>query len=163
MRKIAKLLILVLITSTCLMACGKKAPAVEDVDLDLAAVYENVINAQAAPENAVMFEENDPGLIEGLYPGLSDVKTAKFALYAPPITGFACELCMVKVEDEADIDTVKKIFQARIDSGAAGGQCDAEVAEIWKNHAEIQEHGKYIAMIALPQDCVIPENIFTMQ
>lgn len=163
MRKMMKCFALILMVCTCLMACGKKAPAAADVDLDLAAVCDQVVQSQSNPDGVVLFEESDPELIESLYPGISDVKTSKFALYAPPVTGFACEICMVKVENEADIDTVKQIFQARIDSGASGGQCDEDVAEIWKNNAKVQEYGKYVAMIALPSDCTIPENIFTMK
>lgn len=162
MKKIASLLVLALIISTCLMACGKQAAKVEDKDLDLTAVYDKVIAAQEAPESIMMFEETYPELIEGLYPGLSDVNTEKFVLYTPPITGFACEICMVKVVDEKDLETVKRIFQARIDSGISGGACDEEVAELWKD-AQIQEYGKYAAMIVLPPDCVIPENIFTLE
>ena len=97
-----------------LTACGGKsddsagsdsAPA----DLNLEDVYQSLLDQQ--PKDAdelVMLPESSPDILDGFYPGLSDLELKQQVFYAAPVTGFATEVMLVEVADSKDLDTVKE-------------------------------------------------------
>lgn len=91
---------------------------------DLHAVYQAIIDAQDDPDGIVMFEESDPELINGYYAGLSDVEVDDMLLCMPPVTGFACEIMLIRAADEANAEKAEKIFESRIEKGVNDG-CEA--------------------------------------
>ena len=122
--------------------------------------YNKIINAQ--PENVeglILFPETSDDYIDGLYSGLKDIKTKEKILYVHPI-GMACEIALVEVENEDDIEKVEKIFKGRIEKGINAAMCDSASQDIWRRRAEIQIKDNCICMIVLPDENVIPENIF---
>lgn len=153
----AALMLLVLLT-----ACGEKTPAADGV-IDLEAVYQNILDAQAGNgmEALVFFPESNPEFIDSCYPGLSKVSLSQQFYYVPPVFGFACEIMLVEVTNESDVQTVKDIFQARIDNGASDPTYP-ENAEPWAKNAQIQQSGRYLCMIVLPDGYTIPENVFAV-
>ena len=126
----------------------------------LETAYKTIINAQ--PENAealILFSETSDDYINGLYEGLKDIKMKEKVLYVHPI-GMACEIALVEVENEDDIEKVKKIFEDRIEKGINAAMCDSASQDIWRKRAEIQVKDNCICMIVLPDRYEIPENIF---
>ena len=126
----------------------------------LETAYKTIINAQ--PENAealILFPETSDDYINGLYEGLKDIKMKEKVLYVHPI-GMACEIALVEVENEDDIEKVEKIFEDRIEKGINAAMCDSASQDIWKRRAEIQVKDNCICMIVLPDGYEIPENIF---
>lgn len=141
-----------------------KQPEEEVKDLNLEEVYQAIMKLQADKglEAPVMFSESNPDLINGLYVGLGDIELKQEVIYMPPVTGAAHEIALVEVAKSEDIDKVKDVFKARIDMSSEGG-CDPETGEIWKSRAQIQTAGNYVAMIVLPSEYEIPENVFLMK
>ncbi len=86
-------------------------------------------------------------MLAGAYPGLADVNTLQCAVYAPMMSFAAMELALVQVADAADIDTVKAIFQTRIDAQVAGGAWYPAAIEGWQNHSHIVTSGNYVFMV----------------
>ena len=76
------------------------------------------------------------------------------------MTGYACEILLVEVAED-DVDAAKAILQDRIDSGA-NDTGYPENAVLWQNNAQIQTQGNCLCMIALPDGCTIPENVFSL-
>ena len=148
-----------------LTACGGKsddsagsdsAPA----DLNLEDVYQSLLDQQ--PKDAdelVMLPESSPDILDGFYPGLSDLELKQQVFYAAPVTGFATEVMLVEVADSKDLDTVKEIFTQRIADASDESGCYPETAEIWASRAVVQTSGNYAAMIVLPDGYTIPDNV----
>lgn len=124
---------------------------------DLHAVYQAIIDAQDDPEGIIMFEESDPELINGYYAGLSDVEVDDMLLCMPPVTGFACEIMLIRAADEANAQKAEKIFESRIEKG----ENDAcESGDVWRTNAQVQRSGLYVCMVALPAEYTIPDDVF---
>ncbi len=80
------------------------------------------------------------------YPGLGSIPVKQRLIYAPMMTGVACEFAFVEVEDEADVDKVNAIFQERIHSQIDGGAFYPAMIEQWENNARIFTGGKYVIL-----------------
>ena len=57
------------------------------------------------------------------------------------------EFCLVEVSDSKDVDTVKSIFQTRIDNMAGGGAWYPGPTEQWKNNSRVVSNGNYVMMV----------------
>ena len=122
--------------------------------------YQAVMEAQPADaEELILFEESNPDLIESFYPGLGSIELNQQAYYMPPIATHPCEIMLVEVKNEADVQAAADIFQARIDMGS-GNTDYPESAAGWQLYAQVQKSGNFVCMIVLPEGYVIPENIF---
>ena len=122
--------------------------------VDLSAFYNNLV-ANDADFSANMEVTGD--FLTNYYPGLSDISTEQCVIYTPMISAVVCEIARVEVSDSADLDSVKAIFQARIDSqvgtdDSPGGAWYPASIESWKTHAQIVSHGNYIMLIAYEKD-----------
>ena len=63
------------------------------------------------------------------------------------------------MKNDADVQAVADIFQARIDMGADNTNYP-ESAAGWQLYAQVQKSGNFVCMIVLPGGYVIPENVF---
>ena len=129
-------------------------------DISFDAVYQGILDAQENTDEFILFPEEGADAIESLYPGLTALNPARIQLYLPPVTGYACEILLVEVAED-DVDAAKAILQDRIDSGA-NDTGYPENAVLWQNNAQIQTQGNCLCMIALPDGCTIPENVFSL-
>jgi hypothetical protein len=157
-KTVSMLLVILLFVSLC--GCGsveKNAPA---AGTPLHTFYEAILDAQPADaEELILFEESNPDLIESFYPGLGSIELNQQAYYMPPIATHPCEIMLVEVKNEADVQAAADIFQARIDMGSDNTDYP-ESAAGWQLYAQVQKSGNFVCMIVLPEGYVIPENIF---
>ena len=100
-------------------------------------------------------------MINSFYPGLDEVELSQQVFYMPPVATHPCEIVLVEVKDEANVQAVVDIFQARIDLGA-DNKTYPESAAGWKLYAQVQHSGNFVCMIVLPEGYVIPENVFAL-
>ena len=139
-RTVSLLLALCLVLA--LTACGGKT-----FSTDLAAFYET----QVTDQFPMMMELADD-MIDGIYPGLTDVARAQTVLYIAAISAVPCEIAMVEVANPGDVDTVKDIFQARIDSQVSGGAWYPDTIEQWQKNAQIVVRGNCVCLfVVLPE------------
>ena len=87
------------------------------------------------------------------YPGLSAVSTNQKTIYTTMISAAVCEIALVEVKNASDVQKVKDIFQARIDTqvgtdDAPGAAWYPETIEGWKNDSRIVDHGNFVMLIA---------------
>ena len=133
----------------------EEAPAAEG----LHAFVESVANAN--PDNWPMMMPLDAEAMGAFYAGLSDIATKDCAIYMPMMSAAVCEIALVEVENEADIQAVKDIFQARInyqvgDDENPGGAWYPESIEGWKNNSRIVSNGNLVMMVAYSEcDAVV--------
>lgn len=132
-------------------------------EYDLETLYQAILASQPEEKQSdiVMFPEGDPVLIEMMYEGLGDVAIEEQVFYVAPITGFACEVMMIKAADEASAQAAYDIFNARIQKGA-DDTFYPETAALWATNAQAQREGLYVCMVALPDGCTIPEDVFAL-
>lgn len=144
-KRILALLLIAAMTFTLLAACGSKndgsadnTPDTEAQDpsfgCDLNEFYNNIMNA--AGEAPAMMELTGE-MLDGTYEGLSAVDTKQCVVYSPAIGAVAVEFAFVEVANSADVETVKAIFEKRIDNQIHGGAFYPATIEGWQNHSEI--------------------------
>lgn len=157
-RLLALLLVVLMAVSLC--GCAGEKSKVPEPGTALNIFYQAIMDAQ--PENAeelILFEESNPDLIASFYPGLDSIELSQQAYYMPPIATHPCEIVLVEVKNDADVQNVADIFQARIDMGADNTNYP-ESAAGWQLYAQAQKSGNFVCMIVLPEGYVIPENVF---
>ena len=152
-RLIALLLVVLMAVSLCGCA-GEKSKGPEP-GTALNTFYQAIMDV----EELVFFEESNPDLIASFYPGLDGIELSQQAYYMPPIATHPCEIVLVEVKNDTDVQTVADIFQARIDMGADNTNYP-ESAAGWQLYTQVQKSGNFVCMIVLPEGYVIPENVF---
>ena len=128
----------------------------ESASVDLNAFYQSLVQTYGEnfPANANLCEVVE--MLDGFYPGLSALAPKQMVIYQPMMGAVVCEIALVEVGNEADVETVKGIFQSRIDSQVDGGAWYPESIEGWKNNSRIVANGNYIMMIAYSEcDAVV--------
>jgi len=137
-------------------ACGGDKPAAStpsqdpSFSKDLTAFYEEIMNA--AEEGPFMMDlAADPEMLEVMYPGLGEVETKQLVAASPAMSAVAIEFAFAEVANAADVETVKAIFQARIDAQVAGGAWYPETIEGWQNHSEIVVIDNYVCLFVCPE------------
>ena len=159
MKKIlSMLLVFLMLISLC--GCGSEKNDAPEPGTALDTFYQAIMDAQPEDvEELILFEEFNPDLIASFYPGLDRVELSQQVYYMPPIATHPCEIVLVEVKNDADVQTVAEIFQARIDMGADNTNYP-ESAAGWQLYAQVQQSGNFVCMIVLPEGYVIPENVF---
>ncbi len=171
MKKIFALL-LALVMALSLVACGQKEDNIggdktgddsqgqtDTQSVDLRAAYEAAIQQvqdQLGDDAPVLLEETDKDYINNVYPGINDVELKQSVFFLSP-TGTYCDVVMVEVANASDVDTVKQIFQTRIDT-LAGDTEYVNEAELWKNNAQISVNGNYVVLEVMPDGCTVPDE-----
>lgn len=97
--------------------------------------------------------EADDTTLTNFFAGLSDLSLSQQVVYLcgmspAPVGDFA----LVQVSDSKDVDTVKSIFQARIDymvgdGNGPGGAWYPGPTEMWENQSRIVTNGDYVMLI----------------
>ena len=114
--------------------------------------YDEEGNATGPYAEDLTWSAEADAMIEVFYPGLTAIDTNQLHVYQPPMSAVAYEVVLIEVINEADVETVKAILQARIDAQADGGAWYPEVVEGWTNNSRIVSNGNYI-MLAVGTDC----------
>ena len=91
--------------------------------------------------------------LEAYYPGLSALSLKQCVVQMAMISASGVEIALVEVSSSADVETVKGIFQARIDyqvgdGESPGGAWYPEPTEMWKSNSRIVSNGNYVMLVA---------------
>ena len=131
-----------------------EAPAAGSVDLN--AFYLSLVESYGENFPATMNLCEAVEMLDGFYPGLSGIETKQMMIYQPMMGAVVCEIALVEVVNSADVDAVKEILQARIDTQVDGGAWYPESIEGWKNNSRIVVNGNCVMMIAYSEcDAVV--------
>ena len=127
-----------------------EAPAAGSVDLN--AFYLSLVESYGENFPATMNLCEAVEMLDGFYPGMSEIDAKQMMIYQPMMGAVVCEIALVEVVNSADIDAVKAMMQARIDTQVDGGAWYPESIEGWKNNSRIVVNGNCVMMIAY-SDC----------
>lgn len=124
---------------------------------DLETLYNQGMEAlsQMGEDAPILFPETDVNYLNNFYQGLADVELKQLYAGVAPVTNAPFEIILVEVANEADVQTVLDIFQARVDR-----ECDdstyPENAEAWMNNCRITSRGNYVFLAVLMGSTEIP-------
>lgn len=122
--------------------CGGKDAGKQ---VDLTALYEAGAEACGWPEDYMSDVEGE--LLEGYYPGLSEIETTQLLAKVPAMSSDVNELVFLQCKNEDDAKSAAAILQDRADDQAAGNAWYSESMEAWENAAVLRQ-GTYVALIA---------------
>ncbi len=162
-------LALAAVMALALVGCGSKkgepsaTPAAPVVLADFyAETYDELYPVDSEGNPTGPFTEDfaqAPEMLEGFYPGLSDIETKQLHVYMPAMSGVPYEVALVEVADAADIEAVKTILQTRIDTESANQMNYPAVIENWELNSRIVVNGNYV-MMAVCENCEDFVNAF---
>lgn len=140
-------------TASCIIRCEWKTDEEKPAEKPSAAAVDlKAFVADLAAKHGENFAANadvvEFGMHNDLYPGIADVNTNQLVIYQPMMGAVVCEIALAEVADAADVETVKAIFQTRIDTQVDGGAWYPESIAGWQNNSRIVTNGNYVMMIA---------------
>ena len=122
-------------------------------NVDLSAFYSTITGKYEFG----FLELADSGLLDQYYAGLTGVSAEQMLVYVCMMSMNNGEFGLVQVKDSKDVDTVKAIFQARIDymvgdGNGPGGALYPMEQTMWEENARIAVNGDCVMLIVHP-DC----------
>ena len=145
MRRWMTLTCTLLLLTNLLTACGGKEEASADVEVDLKEFYAQIEDTYEWGEGYMADIEGE--LLDGYYPGLSDISAKQLIAKAPMMSAVVNELVFMQCETEEDAAEAAAILQDRITVQAEGGAWYPESMEAWSKAIVIQQ-GTYVCMVA---------------
>lgn len=124
---------------------ASETPASKTVDLK---AFVSNLAAKHGENFAANADVVEYGMVNDLYPGLSDISTKQLVILQPMMGAVVCEIALAEVTNSADVEAVKTIFQSRIDAQVDGGAWYPESIAGWQNNSRIVTNGNYVMMIA---------------
>ncbi len=137
---------------TCAVRCNWKTEKPEEkpaedsgsaASVDLNAFYQDMIS-QYEFQSLQQFSAD---LVDAYYAGLNDVSTKQCLVMGTMMSMNNGEFCLVEVTDSKDVDTVKEIFQSRVDYMAETGAWYPGPTELWTNSSRVVSDGNYVMMV----------------
>ena len=137
--------ILALTMMLCLVACGGKGGSANAEAPNLQKYYDDYM-ASLGADNAPMMMPVEGEALDAFYAGLSGVATKQSVIQMAAIGAVAFEFALVECENASDVETVKGIFEARVDAQVNGGAFYPETTAAWEK-AEVIVNGNVVALI----------------
>ena len=103
-------------------------------------------------DNAPFMMPADPDTLEAFYAGLGAIATKQCVVQLAAMSAVAFEFALIECENEADVEAVKAILEARKAYQVEGGAWYPEAVEGWLNNSRIVSNGCFV-MLAVGQDC----------
>lgn len=114
---------------------------------DLKKFYEDFMATLDEDSTPGMMDANeDASYVDAFFPGLNDVELKQSVLQMAMISAVAYEIDLVECANESDVETVKAIFQQRIDNQVNGGAWYPATTAAWEK-AELIVNGNVVALI----------------
>ena len=133
------------------------APQAELPDLETLYNQGMEVLSQMGEEAPILFPETDVNYLDNFYQGLAAVELKQLYAGVAPVTNAPFEIILVEVANEADVQTVLDIFQARVDR-ESGDSTYPENAEAWMNECRITSRGNYVFLAVLMGSAEIPSQ-----
>ena len=121
------------------------APTNEFVAPDLNQYVEDFL-LSLGEDNAPFMMPADPETLDAFYAGLNDIATKQCVVQLAAMSAVAFEFALIECENEADVEAVKAILEARKAYQVEGGAWYPETMSAWEG-AEIIVQGNVVALI----------------
>ena len=159
------------LTATCIVRCDWEDEAPENggssssgdtstggssssASVDLQAFFDTINADYEMP----FMMEMDSAALDSYFPGLTGISAQQLVAYQCALSPSpAGDVVLVQLTNSSDVNTVKELFQDRIDymTGADGGQPGAWYpgpTEMWLNSSRIVSNGNYV-MLVVNENC----------
>lgn len=159
------------LTATCIVRCDWEDEAPENggssssgdtstggssssASVDLQAFFDTINADYEMP----FMMEMDSAALDSYFPGLTGISAQQLVAYQCALSPSpAGDVVLVQLTNSSDVNTVKELFQDRIDymTGADGGQPGAwypDPTEMWLNSSRIVSNGSYV-MLVVNENC----------
>ncbi len=169
-KQIISLALVCLMAALLLCGCAKESSTSADnntsapsetvvEDMDLEALYQAGMDSYAARnmEPPILFPENNLEYFENFYVGISEIEFEQFCGGIAPIANAPFEVILTEVKNEADVQKLINIFQARVDY-ASDDDVYPEESAAWKNNTKITSRGNYVFLAVMTDEYGIPEE-----
>ena len=165
------------LTATCIVRCDWEDEAPDNggsssgdtstggssssASVDLQAFFDTINADYEMPFMMAM----DSAALDSYFPGLSAISAQQLVAYQCALSPSpAGDVVLVQLTNSSDVNTVKELFQDRIDymTGADGGQPGAWYpgpTEMWLNSSRIVSNGSYV-MLVVNENCDAIVNAF---
>ena len=143
-----------------LAACGGSKTK-ETKSADLTAFYEETVAGiieEKGEDGFPMMMPLEGEMLDGFYPGLSEIATKQCLINAPAMSAVAAEFALVEVENAEDVEKVQAILQSRIDTQVDGGAWYPETIEGWKNNSRLVVCGNSLMLVVWEDADAIVES-----
>ena len=160
MKRFLTLALSALLAAGLLTACGGTSDGSADTaEVSLSSFYAGLAeeygwteDAASSGEEDILMMDVEGDLLESYYPGMSAIATNQCLIMGTMMSMNNGEFCLVEVTNSADVDTVKGIFQSRIDYMAETGAWYPGPTELWTNSSRVVSNGNYVMMV-VHEDC----------
>lgn len=146
--------LLIVLLAVSLAACGSSggnSSGGENAP-DLQAYYASYMAGLEEENRPKMTDVNeDTAYVDNFYPGLRDYELKQSVLQMASISAVAYEFALVECANESDVEAVKGIMQARIDSQISSGAFYPETIVAWQK-ADLIVSGNVVALIVAGDD-----------
>ena len=137
-----------LLAAALLVLAGCAGTGGEDrktAEIRLTDLYDSMAAACGWEDGYMAELEGD--LLEGYYPGLSQLDLLQCVARIPAMSSDVNEILLLQCGTETAAEEAEDILQARIDSQLGGGAWYAETREAWEQAAVLRQ-GNYAALLA---------------
>lgn len=121
-------------------------PEQKPAGVDLEAFYQTIFTD---PDNSPAMEAFPTETLDAYYPGLTTSELNQRVAYMASISAVPCEIIMVECANSYDVNNVKAIFQARIDSQINNHFNYPPVIEAWETEAKVVSNGNFVALFVV--------------
>ena len=157
--KLRRIFALCAAVALCLLAgcAARKEEKQVDLSAFAGALKENYEFAAYLMELDPEAEEYAQESIEQYLPGLLELDLEQRVIYMSMMRLNNGEFSMVQAKSPQDAETVKKLFQNRVDymvgdGESPGGAWYPAATELWANNSRVEVHGNYVLMV-VAEEC----------
>ena len=135
------------LAASCIVRCRWEETSDRPIDVDLSA-FANVVLSQYAFGSPSLAGDDS---IAQHFSGLTSISAQQRLVYLCQEPKNDAELVLMEVTNAGDVDAVKAILQARINTMISGGAWFPESTQIWADRSRIVSNGSYIMMVVHSQ------------
>ena len=140
------------LAASCIVRCRWEPASPQPGQVDLSAFAADVLAqypfGSATPATGEAIAQH--------FPGLDAIGAQQRLVYLCQTPKNDAELVLVEVSSPGDVEAVKAILRARINTMVSGGAWFPEATQVWTDHARIAVQGNYIMLVVHTQcDAVV--------
>lgn len=135
------------LAASCIVRCRWEEASDQPIEVDLSAFANAVLSQYDFGTPSLAGDDS----IAQHFSGLTSISAQQRLVYLCQEPKNDAELVLMEVANAGDVDAVKAILQARINTMTSGGAWFPESTQIWADSSRIVSNGSYIMMVVHPQ------------
>ena len=141
------------LAASCIVRCRWEDPSQPPVRVDLSAFADRILSQYAFSAQGPAEDDS----IDQHLPGLTSVSAQQCLVYLCQEPKNSEELILIEVTNAGDLEAVKSILQARINTMVSGGAWFPDAVEAWTHNSRVVSNGNYVMLVVHPQCDAIAE------